>query len=105
MAQVRHPMTGLTINEIEVRYGPISDLERETAKHLLAEGHPRWVVAAMIGRFPLTFNGAGTAPKGRRQKFGGNLSTREARRDPRQASMDDLFADLFGAEEVHEDQS
>lgn len=95
MATYRHPVTGVLVNEIEVHNGPISEKERETARLLLAEGHARWVVAAMLGRFPLAFNGTGAKPIDRRRKIGGHLSVRDAARDPRQISMADVWADLF----------
>lgn len=101
MADFRHPVTGVQLNVIEVRHGPVSDKERETAKLLLADGLPRWVVAAMLGRFPLAFTGTGAKPgSNRRGKIGGGLSVRDAARDPRQIGMDtlyeDFFTDLFG---------
>jgi hypothetical protein len=100
MATFQHPVTGVLVNEIEVRQGPISDKERETARLLLAEGHARWLVAAMLGRFPLAFTGTGARPTDRRRRIGGHLTTRDAARDPRQISMTDVwtgvFDDLFG---------
>lgn len=100
MAMIPHPVTGVLINEVEVHHGPISEKERETARLLLAEGHARWVVAAMLGRFPLAFTGTGAKPADRQPRLGGGMSVRDAARDPRQISMEDVvedfFADLFG---------
>jgi hypothetical protein len=97
MAMEPHPVTGVLINSIEVRSGPISEGERRTASLLLADGHPRWVVAAMLGRFPLTLTRSGPAPeRSRRAAIGGHLSRADALRDPRQQTMDQLWSDLFG---------
>jgi hypothetical protein len=87
MTAMPHPVTGVLINSISlVRYGPITLEERQTAALLLAEGHPRWIVAAMLGRFPLAFTGAGRSPRGYRPK-GSHLSLGEARRDQRQMTL------------------
>jgi hypothetical protein len=100
MAMIPHPITGLLMNEIELQHGHITDKERQTARHLLADGHARWVVAAMLGRFPLAFSGTRAKPADRRPKLGGGMTLRDAARDPRQISMvdvwEDLFDDLFG---------
>lgn len=96
MTMKPHPVTGVLINEIETCSGPISEAERHTARLLLADGHPRWVVAAMLGRFPLAFDGTGRKPERPRRVTGGDLPLRDARHDPRQISMDDFWTDLFG---------
>lgn len=100
MAMKPHPVTGVLINDIETRQGPISEKERETARLLFQEGYVRWVVAAMLGRFPLEISNTGDRPERPRGKYGRTLSTRDAARDPRQISMEDIhegfFADLFG---------
>jgi len=88
MAMIPHPVTGLLINTVETRSGSITDKERDTARLLLAEGHPRWVVAAMLGRFPLAFDGTGRKPSSTRRKTGGNLTLQAAANDPRQMSLD-----------------
>lgn len=93
-----HPATGVMINEIVISTGPISDAERRTARLLLDEGHARWVVGAMLGRFPLTFNGTGRKPERPRKVSGGELPLRDAKHDPRQISMDDFWEELFGPE-------
>ena len=97
---ILHPITRIAINEITVHNGPITEKERETAQLLLADGHARWVVAAMLGRFPLAFNGTGAKPTDNRRRTGGNLTARDAAKDPRQISMvaiyDDFFTDLLG---------
>lgn len=92
MATIRHPVTGVLMNEIlHIQTGRVTNDERRTARLLLADGHPRWLVAAMLGRFPLAFNGTGQPPSQSRTPKGGNLSSRDARDDPRQFSMEDLF--------------
>lgn len=100
MAMFEYKPTGVMLNEITVSHGKVSDKERDTASLLLAEGHARWVVAAMLGRFPLAFTGTGAKPADRRPKIGSHLTTRDAAKDPRQISMADLvedfFEDLFG---------
>lgn len=96
MATYRHPVTGVILNEINITNGPISEIERRTARLLLDEGHARWVVAAMLGRFPLAFNGTGTKPPRPRKVTGGDLPLNAAKSDPRQLSMDDFWNDLFG---------
>lgn len=98
MAMKPHPVTGVLINEIETRHGPISDAERQTARLLFAEDHPRWVVAAMLGRFPLAIDGSGRTPerKSSHKATGGDLSRSAARSDPRQIDMQDFWDDLFG---------
>lgn len=102
MPMTPHPTTGVPINSIETRSGPISTAERQTARLLLDEGHARWVVAAMLGRFPLAFDRGGRAPerKSRRKIAGGELPLGAAKQDPRQISMDDFWADLFGADQA-----
>lgn len=96
MTTYAHPVTGVMINRIVTNSGPISDAERRTAHLLLEEGHPRWVVAAMLGRFPLAFDGTGRKPQRTRAIKGGDLPLRDARHDTRQMSMDDFWQDLFG---------
>lgn len=96
MAMTPHPVTGVPINQITTRTGPISDAERQTARLLLDEGHARWVVAAMLGRFPLAFNGTGRKPSRPRKVTGGDLPSSAAKNDPRQISMNDFWDDLFG---------
>lgn len=92
MATMRHPVTNVLMNEItHIQHGMVTDAERQTAKLLLDEGHPRWLVAAMLGRFPLAFSGTGAKPNDSRKPIGGNLTTRDARKDHRQFSMEDLF--------------
>lgn len=96
----RHPVTGVLINNIELAHGTITPEERHTARLLLQEGHARWVVAAMLGRFPLAFEGTGKTPADRRPRLGGGMTLQAALHDPRQISMDDyienFFDDLFG---------
>lgn len=88
MTAFRHPETGVMLNELTVlRTGSISDDENRTAALLLAEGHPRWVVAAMLGRHPLAFNGTGRSPADSRRKLGGHLKTKDARTDIRQDNL------------------
>ena len=100
MAMIPHPVTLWPINEIELKHGAIQDKERETARQLLSEGHARWVVAAMLGRFPLAFDGSGEKRTDNRRRAGSNLTVKDAARDPRQISMvamwDDLITDLLG---------
>lgn len=88
MAMKPHPVTGVLMNEIVESHGPISDEERQTAKLLLDEGRPRWVVAAILGRHPLAFNGTGRAPGDSRRKYGRQLSSAAAKADIRQVGMD-----------------
>lgn len=100
MAMMPHPVTGVLINDIEIRHGRIAEEERQTARLLLNDGHARWVVAAMLGRFPLAFDGTGKKPADKRPRIGGGMSIRDAREDPRQIGMqdyiEDFFDDLFG---------
>ena len=96
MTMKPHPVTGVMLNEIAISTGPISDTERRTARLLLDEGHPRWVVGAMLGRFPLAFDGTGRKPERPRKVTGGDLPLRDAKHDPRQISMDNFWEDLFG---------
>jgi hypothetical protein len=92
MSTKRHPVTGVEINDILiVRNGPVTEDERRTARLLLGEGHARWLVAAMLGRFPLAFDGIGGPPAGSRKTSHGYLPGSAARSDPRQFSLDDLF--------------
>lgn len=99
MATLKHPVTGVDINDITlVRNGRVSDEERRTARLLQSEGDPRWLVAAKLGRFPLAFEGTGLAPTESRRPQGGNLSTGAARNDPRQITMEDLFGPDDGTE-------
>lgn len=95
MTTIRHPVTGVEINPLTlIRRGKISDDEKRTARLLLADGVPRWIVAAMLGRFPLTFRGVGNKAKERKKPIGSHLATRDARSDERQYDMEDLFAAL-----------
>jgi hypothetical protein len=95
MATIRHPVTGVLMNEITlINHGKVSDDERRTARLLQTEGHPRWLVAAMLGRFPLAFEGVGGSPSDGRRPMGGHLAVRDAKADVRQFSMDDLFGPL-----------
>ena len=88
----RHPVTGVEINDIPiVRSGPVTDDERRTARLLLGDGHPRWLVAAMLGRFPLAYDGIGAPPASSRKTGHAHLPGSAARTDPRQFSLDDLF--------------
>ncbi len=102
MAMITHPITGVLINEIETHTGPISEKERDTARLLLQEGHARWVVAAMLGRFPLAFSNTGGKTERLRTKIGSNLTARDAASDPRQTSMmdefDRSFDEMFGTQ-------
>jgi hypothetical protein len=92
MATIRHPVTGLLMNDItHIQTGPVSDDERRTARLLQDDGHPRWLIAAMLGRFPLAFSGTGASPNQGRKPVGGHLSVRAAQTDERQMMMD-----LFG---------
>jgi hypothetical protein len=92
MGTKHHPVTGVEINDILiVRTGPVTDDERRTARLLLGDGHARWLVAAMLGRFPLAFDGIGAPPAGSRKTSHGHLPGSAARNDPRQFSLDDLF--------------
>ncbi|MFC3180477.1 hypothetical protein [Cypionkella sinensis] len=84
-----HPATGVLLNEVEVHHGTLTDKELQTAQLLLAEGHPRWLVGAMLGCHPLAFNGTGRRPADSRRRLGGHLTTRDARRDVRQIGLDD----------------
>ena len=102
MTMKPHPVTGTLINEIETRSGPISDAERQTARLLLAEGHARWVVAAMLGRFPLAFDGTGRRPARPRKITGGDLPLGAAKNDPRQSDIFALLDDLFGHDSTGE---
>lgn len=50
MAMIRHPITGVEINEISVtRPRNLDDAEAETARILRAEGHKVQDIAAMLG--------------------------------------------------------
>ena len=95
MARVSYPGTTLLINHIELSYGKITDEERRVARMLLADNHARWVVAAMLGRFPLAFTGNGGKPSEPRRKLGGELSKSAARQDPRQITMYDMFEEFL----------
>lgn len=100
MAMKKHPVTGVFVNEIGLARGPVTAAERQTARLLLDEGHARWVVAAMLGRFPLAFDGTGKTSAEKRPRPGGGMTLHAARNDPRQISMEDhvedFFNDLFG---------
>ncbi len=102
MAMKPHPVTGVLINDITLAHGPVTPEERQTARLLLDEGHARWVVAAMLGRFPLAFDGTGKTPAEKRPRLGGGMTLHAARHDPRQIGMDDyvedFFNDLFGGD-------
>jgi hypothetical protein len=92
MATIRHPVTGVLMNDItHLPRGKISDEERRTAGMLLTDGNPRWLVAAMLGRHPLALTGKGRAPGKTKRPLGGHLMVRHARTDQRQISLDDLF--------------
>jgi len=96
----RRRVAGVLINNIELAHGPITTEERQAARLLQDEGYARWVVAAMLGRFPLAFKGTGKTPADRRPRLGGGMSLEAAKHDPRQIGMDDyiedFFDDLFG---------
>lgn len=77
------------MNDIETHHGHITEKERDTARLLLAEGHPRWLVAAMLGRHPLAFNGTGRRPADNRRKTGAHLNINDARRDNRQMGLEE----------------
>jgi hypothetical protein len=50
MAMIRHPITGVEINEISVtRPRKLDDAEAETARLLRADGHKVQDIAAMLG--------------------------------------------------------
>lgn len=88
MATIRHPVTGVELNSIDIRRSaPLTEAEHRTARLLIAEGHQRWAVAGMLGCFPLAFEGNGRRPTDSRKPTGGNLSRHDARRDPRQTAM------------------
>lgn len=91
MAMIPHPKTGVMINEIETRSGPISQAERDTAQLLLAEGHARWIVAAMLGRLPLAFNGTDAKPADNRRRHTHRTHSSASARTPRQFPRRDLF--------------
>ena len=100
MTMKPHPITGVLINEIETRSGAISAAERQTARLLLNDGHARWVVAAMLGRFPLAFDGTGKKPtRPRKAATGSDLSASAAKHDPRQSDIFALLDDLFGPDD------
>lgn len=96
MAMKPHPVTGLPINTVVQRFGPLDEKETWTAQVLLDEGHPRWMVAGMIGRHPLSFRSLRPSPQGRRVRMGSRLSTKAARDDTRQC-------DMFQAQGMQED--
>lgn len=92
---IPHPITGLLMNEIKPHHGKLTEKELQTARILLADGNPRWLVGAMLGCHPLTFNGTGSRPEGRR-RIGGRLSVKDARRDSRQISLDEWVPPTTG---------
>lgn len=106
MGTKRHPATGVEINDILiVRTGPVSDDERRTARLLLGDGHARWLVAAMLGRFPLAFDGIGGPPTGSRKTGHGHLPASAARSDSRQFSLDALFGPDDEPDDGHPDHT
>ncbi|WP_223639252.1 helix-turn-helix domain-containing protein [Rhodobacter sp. TJ_12] len=94
MAGTRHPVTGVELNDMPiVRKGTVTDDERQTAALLLAEGMPRWLVAAKLGRHPLAFNATGRKPAQSMTPAptGRSMSLAAAHADDRQSAFDDLF--------------
>lgn len=103
MAAKRHPITGVEINDdLIIRSGRLSQAELETARLLLEDGDPRWLVAAKLGVFPLAFSGTGRKPERKRPPTeGGYLPRAAARNDPRQLSA----YDLLGIDDTDEDSA
>ena len=88
MTAIRHPLRGVLINDIsEIRTGKLNDDEQITARSLLEQGHPRHVVAAMLGCHPLAINASGRQKPKPKQRFDNGLRTVDARTDPRQYSI------------------
>lgn len=49
MATWKHPVTGITLNVIEIRRPALSEIEAETARRLRAGGEAIQYIAAMLG--------------------------------------------------------
>ncbi|MDZ4393802.1 hypothetical protein [Cypionkella sp.] len=81
MAMIRHPVTGLFMNKIKLHRGAVSAKQRQTAQLLLAEGHPHWLVAAMLGCHPQSFKSNALPPADNRRLIGRRLNAPAVRRD------------------------
>ena len=98
MATIRHPVTGVVLNDMPIRRNRLSEDEMRTARLLMAEGDPRWLAAAKLGAHALAINVQNVPRNDRRKPIGHELRASDARRDPRQAAMDDLLGSPDTAE-------
>lgn len=90
MATLRHPITGVIINDIGiVRTKRLTEEEQLTARLLMEGGDTRCLAAAKLGVHPLAINATGQPRPGRGAPRGATLSSRHAFRDQRQTSMFD----------------